>query len=62
MYSLPMIAAHNPRASAQWYRRLLACDADDDAEDFSRLRYRGVYAKALAGLLARGLVGDRRDP
>jgi hypothetical protein len=38
MYSLPMIAVRNVRASGQWYSRLLACGTDDVAEDFGRLR------------------------
>ena len=37
MYGLPMIAVRKPRASAQWYRRLLGCETDDVAEDFNRL-------------------------
>jgi hypothetical protein len=38
MHSLPMIAVRNVRASERWYGQLLACEIDDVAEDFGRLR------------------------
>jgi predicted enzyme related to lactoylglutathione lyase len=41
MYSLPMIAVRNVRASEQWYGELLSCGIDHVAEDFSRLRSNG---------------------
>jgi catechol 2,3-dioxygenase-like lactoylglutathione lyase family enzyme len=37
MYSLQMIAVRNVRASGQWYSQLLACRADDVADDFGRV-------------------------
>jgi predicted enzyme related to lactoylglutathione lyase len=37
MYSLPMIAVRNVRASGRWYSQLLGCQADDVADDFGRV-------------------------
>jgi catechol 2,3-dioxygenase-like lactoylglutathione lyase family enzyme len=41
MYSLPMIAVRDVRASEQWYSKLLSCGIDHVAEDFGRLRSNG---------------------
>jgi catechol 2,3-dioxygenase-like lactoylglutathione lyase family enzyme len=38
MQSVPMIAVRDVRATAEWYRRLLACQGDDVADDFARIR------------------------
>jgi catechol 2,3-dioxygenase-like lactoylglutathione lyase family enzyme len=37
MYSLPMIAVRDVRASGRWYGQLLACRVDDVADDFGRV-------------------------
>jgi len=39
MYSLPMIAVRNVRASGDWCSRLISCGRDDVAEDFCRLTF-----------------------
>jgi predicted enzyme related to lactoylglutathione lyase len=37
MFSLPMIAVRDVRASGAWYSRLTSCEMDEVAEDFCRL-------------------------